>query len=391
MFLDTIRRRAVGYASRDDEVRRALQALAGKATVGDLVLATGYPLATVDAALHSLMAEGLVEVTVSESGIVVFRRVDGARPSGRTRRDEGVPPIVPGDRRTLRLIRAREGVVSIAELVEHTGLTVADARREAERLSRTYGGEAHTSWDGHVVYAFPELLASAHGELRVREPRPAWIRRRRSRVHQGGLEVGTVALSGAVLTLSWFATFPPGPLGRVLLLATVAGASAGAAFVAVASVRRSLLRHSRFRLRSRDEIRRLLLGHVIETALRGKGVVSVERAARYLEKRAGSGRVSRRRVEQALEGLAAEFGATRLAIEGDHFFGFRNVKRQFLASHVQRVRLRLARTADGRDVFDSGDTQEVATQREFELFDRDLGFASSFEPGGGPAPMGPPR
>ena len=372
----------------------ALRGLDGRGTRGDLVLATGHPLAVVDAAVHALMAGGHVEVTVSETAVLVYRLApesdDGpdtsaspillAKGPGRLRgpsrllgprQSSAVPPVV--DRKTLRLIRAREGVVSIAELVEHTGLTVEATKRKAERLAALYGGEAHPSWDGHIVYAFPELVASAHGDLRVREPRPSWVwdepptgpapRRHR---------FSAAALLGAASALGWFATNPPGPAGRIVVLAAVAGASAGAAFAAVEAVTRIVGRHPRIRLRREETIRRHLLGYVFETALRGKGLVSLNHAVAYLESRTRGLRLSRRRVDRALQALAAEFDAADLTLEGDRFYGFRNVKRQFLASHVQRVRLRLQRKAAGSAVYDSGDTEESAAARELLLFDQDL-------------------
>jgi hypothetical protein len=43
-----------------------------------------------------------------------------------------------------------------------------------------------------------------------------------------------------------------------------------------------------------------------------------------------------------------------------------------LASHVQRTRLRLARTAAGDTVFDSADSSLVVAARDLEAFDRAL-------------------
>lgn len=399
----------------------ALRSLDGRGTRGDLVLATGHSLAVIDAALHALMSDGHVEVTVSETAVLVYRlapgRDDGPDPSSfpttrwkgparlaeprrlrgprrllRPGRSGDSAPVI--DRKTLRLIRAREGVVSIAELVEHTGLTVDETRREAERLAALYGGEPHPSWDGHIVYAFPELVASAHGELRVREPRPSWVWDEEPaggpapRPHR----FSTAALVGAAPALAWFATNPPGPAGRIVVLAAVAGASAGAAFAAVEAVARIVRRHPRIRLRSEGTLRRHLLGYVFETALRGKGVVSLERAVAYLESRTGGLRPSRRKVDRVLQGLAAEFDATELTLGGDRFYGFRNVKRQFLASHVQRVRLRLQRKAAGSAVYDSGDTEESAAARELLLFDQDLrGGHGPLEDDEGSTPLRQPR
>jgi len=111
---------------------------------------------------------------------------------------------------------------------------------------------------------------------------------------------------------------------------------------------------------------------VFETALKGKGVVSLDRTVEYLQARAGRRKVSRSAVEKALRQLAEEFEAVITEHNGDLFFGFRNVKRQFLASQVQRRELQLARTARGRTVYDSADSPIEAAGRELEAFDREL-------------------
>lgn len=59
-------------------------------------------------------------------------------------------------------------------------------------------------------------------------------------------------------------------------------------------------------------------------------------------------------------------------LNGDLFFGFRSIKRQFLASQMVRKSIRLARTADGESVFDSADSPVRAAERDLEAFDREL-------------------
>lgn len=355
-------------------------------------MATALPLAEIDGALASLMAANRVQVSVSESAVLVYR-LHGRHPPSvdepaatplwalrRRLRSAGVRSerARAFDRKTLSLIRARGGVVSLAELVEHTGLTVHDAETEALRLARLYGGEPHPSWDGHVVYAFPDLVESAHGSFQVREPRPAWARaddpmreRRAPWWSRHPLLAGAGAVAAGVL--AWLATFPPSPGGRAVVLAAVAGASAGAAFALSGGIVRRLARLSPFRLQSPATLRRYALGYVFETALKGKGVVSLERTLTYLRSRTDDEGISRHKVEAALRRLAEEFDAPVTELDGDLFFGFRNVKRQFLASHVQRVRLGLERKAEGRTVFDSGDSDLEAAARELEDFDRALG------------------
>lgn len=396
-------------------------------------MATGLPRAEIDAAVAELMTHGRVEISVSESAVLVYRllerreapvsseptRAPASLPTfGGPERRSASPSPKPGrgprwspavwsgpwrssgpprhrgdafDRKTLRLIRARGGVVSIAELVEHTGLTVEGARREMERLADLYGGEPHPSWDGHVVYAFPDLVESAHGDFHVREPRPAWARNHdplESRTPPGPIRRLTVAGLAAASAglLAWFLTFPPGGWGRVVILAAVSGASAGAAFALSRAVLRRIARHPLLRPYRTETLRRYVLGYVFETALRGKGVVSLSRTVSFLRTRTGSRQVRRRTVEKVLRQLAAEFDAPVSELDGELFFGFRNVKRQFLASHVQRIRLRLERQASGPTIFDSGDSEVDAARRELEAFDRELRQDPTPPHPAGPAP-----
>jgi len=80
------------------------------------------------------------------------------------------------DRGTLRLIRARGGVITTAELVEHTGLPVEEAESEMGRLVGAYDGEPTVSPDGELAYSFPSVMLSAHGQVTAREPNPSWMR-----------------------------------------------------------------------------------------------------------------------------------------------------------------------------------------------------------------------
>jgi len=316
---------------RDILVHRALHALGGEATVGDVMAVTALAAPEIECVLESLIADGRTHVRVSGSGDVVYhlgpipsRRALGhslgppawARPRTASRaRAEARRTVF--DRKTAQLIRAREGVLSIAELVEHTGLRVAHAEREMARLVTRWGGVGHLSLDGHVVWAFPELMASAHGRFPDREPRPAWVRSR-----------APVAADDCLLRL-----FGPS---------------------------------------RKDTLRRHALGLVIQTALAGKGVVSLERTVAYLRSRAAGGPVRRYTVEGALRQLAVDFDAPVTELNGDLFFGFRKIKRQFLASQTVRRRLRLGCTASGATIFDSADPPARATERDLEAFDREL-------------------
>ena len=172
------------------KVLKVLRALGGEGTLGDILVLAGLPRQDVENALEEMIAVDRAQVRVSNSGELIYHlseRRAARRPTtlqrvlGRTATDPPPKDIANArrvwfDRKTLRLIRARQGVISMAELVEHTGLPLKDAEKEMQRLADCYGGEPLASWDGHIVHAFPELMASAHGRFGVREPRPAWVR-----------------------------------------------------------------------------------------------------------------------------------------------------------------------------------------------------------------------
>lgn len=315
------------------EVSDALRSL-GEATLGDLVAVTGLFIWEVVGALEALMARETAHVRVSDSGDVVYhpgRRRAWSASVAWLRGDARRSREVPFDRKTLRLIRQLEGVVSMAELVEHTGLPLAEAEQEMRRLAECYAGVPEPSLDGHVVWMFPELMSSTHGRLAGREPRPAWVR------SEDPMERARAGRRG-VARRAWGA----------------------------------VLNHPWVRFRSRRALRRYALGYVVQASLAGKGVVSLERTVAYLRARAGGRRVSRRVVLAALRQLATEFGAPATEANGDLFFGFRNVKRQFLASHLVRRRARLGRMPSGRTVFDSADTPRMAARRDLESFDLEM-------------------
>jgi hypothetical protein len=312
-----------------------LRALGGSATLGDLVAITGLFRGEIVTALERLLSSEQVHVRVSDDGGVVYHLGGagaGGRPSVAPRAPSPRSARVAFDRKTLRLIRAREGVLSMAELVEHTGLLLAEAEREMARLARSYGGVPHASLDDHVVWAFPELMSSASGRFPVAEPRPAWVR-----------------AEDPMRTARWGGGTGLGRLLRRLGLPAV-----------------------RLPGRATRTLRRYVLGHVIQTALAGKGVVSLSGAVRYLEARKGGRGVRRSSVEAALRQLAAEFDAPMHEMDGELFFGFRTVKRQFLASLVVRRRIRLRTTVSGRTVFDTADSPLRASERDLETFDREL-------------------
>lgn len=123
----------------DAMVIRTLRALGGEATLGDLFVLTGLSTTDIEQAMARLMVTGAGGVRVSSAGDMTYHLEDvssGLRSPTppctklvQRRRDLGLDfePMIGFDYKTLTLIRARQGVLSLAELVEHTGFSVSDA------------------------------------------------------------------------------------------------------------------------------------------------------------------------------------------------------------------------------------------------------------------------
>ncbi|MSR20112.1 MAG: hypothetical protein EXR91_03930 [Gemmatimonadetes bacterium] len=210
--------------------------------------------------------------------------------------------------------------------------------------------------------------------LAAHEPRPAWVRFEdpmRSSRRNARREAVTLGLSVAGIVASLAA--PWLMLGASIPALSATAVAAGAVLLGCGrNVLGAIQRHRRFRSRHTPTVRRYLLGLVIQTALAGKGGVSLDRAVRYIAARMEETPVRRDVVERALRELASELDAPITEFAGDLFFGFRNVKRPFLASLLVRRREHLGRTVSGATVFDTADSPLMAAARGLEAFDRAL-------------------
>jgi hypothetical protein len=287
------------------------------------------------------------------------------------------------DRDVLALIRARKGVLSSAELVQHTALRLPEADDEMGRLVAAYGGEPVVSPDGELAFAFPELMVSAHGRVREPEPKPAWQRLEHPREVTGN-DAGANALVGAIngfnlvaaATAPWF-IFPRLGLGGMaayvaLVLVPVAYSLT---FFAVPALRSLAVRREN-RRRERRNVRRVLLGLVYDLALDKGAGVQAEPATAHIARRLERQRVLQRDVEQALQELAAEFDAdVEPDPDGNLIYRFPKLRAQFTAAEAVRRMLALDDKALGAIVYNTGDTPEQEDRRDLEAFDRALAEA----------------
>jgi len=302
------------------------------------------------------------------------------------------------DRSTLRLIRARRGALTTAELIEHTAMGMPEAEEEMGRLLGSYAGEPTVSADGELVYAFPELMTSAHGPVTAREPNPAWMRMEYPMELTGNEKKHDAVIIGmngftlaAGATAPWF-IFPQLGIGGT---AAFVGLVLVPVIFSVLFFSVPLLRvlgvRKENRTRKARNVRRLVLGLVYREALAGGRPITTEAATAHVQKKMKNRIVDPSDVEAALHQLAAEFyaavssgdvgpagaGASSSAVasstEGTSLqFSFPAIRKQFLASETVRRHLKLEDAELGDVVYSSADSDEEASGREGAAFDREL-------------------
>lgn len=307
--------------------------------------------------------------------------------------DEPKATLQQKDRSLLRLIRARKGVLSAGELVEHTALSLPDAEDEMGRLMASYSGEPIVSPRGEVVYAFPELMTSAKGKVRVKEPSPAWMRLEYPKEltgNDGKSNAMIAAINGfnlvAGATAPWF-IFPRLGISGVAAFVglVIIPVGFGLAFFGIPLLR-SFTVKAENRRRIRRNIRRLLLGLIYSESLGAVKWIGSPKAIQYVQTRLKKSSV--KQIEAELNTLAAEFDAdVETDSEGALKFRFPNVRKTFVESELTRRSLKLDKRKIGKIVYSSGDSTTEESAREMANFDRELAAAemdlSSYLPSSG--------
>jgi len=283
------------------------------------------------------------------------------------------------DRSTIRLIRARNGVLTTAELVEHTALPFGEAESEMGRLLGAYDGEVVVSPKGELVYAFPELTKSVRPEKGARPPNPAWLRLEYPLELTGNASTANALVAGmnaftliAAATSPWF-IFPRlglgGPAAFVgLVLVPVAFS---VLFFGIPLARMVGVKFQNKRRYARN-VRRVLLGLVYREALKGKPV-GVGQAHEYVTSRLEGQAVTKEAVQGALDELAKELDADVVSDEaGGLRYAFPALPRELRASESVRRTLALEKRELGDVVYSTADTAVEAGERELRLFDKEL-------------------
>jgi hypothetical protein len=284
------------------------------------------------------------------------------------------------DRSTLRLIRTRRGVITTADLVEHTGLPWRDAEDEMGRLVGAYAGEAMVTPGGEVAYAFPELMMSAHGHAGGRVPDPAWMRLEYPDELTGNTASANAAVAGinafnlvAAVTAPWF-IFPRlhigGQLAWVFLVFVPVVFSLS--FFAVPGLRMLAVKWEN-RRRLRRNVRRVLLGYVYRETLEKDRGIRLDEATRHVASLLKDVAVPAAAVEKELHRVAVELDAeVSPAADGQLVFRFPALRRQVAEGEVLRRRLALDRRDMGDIVYSTSDDSVTDSERELKAFDKEL-------------------
>jgi hypothetical protein len=228
------------------------------------------------------------------------------------------------------------------------------------------------------VYVFPELMVSAHGRVRVREPDPAWRRLEAQLAVTGNTTKDDAIVGGmngfnalAAATSPWF-IFPRLGLGGLAVWVGLVWIPLvfSVAFFGVHLFRR--LRVSREnRERQRGNVRKVLLGTVFESGIEERFVRS-DSATRWVRSALGD-TIPEDIVVSELRALAAEYDAEVEADEaGVLSFRFPGVRKAFAAAERTRSSLRLEEGKVGDIVYSSDDTSAEASERDMDLFDAEL-------------------
>lgn len=298
--------------------------------------------------------------------------------------EEPRPTQQQRDRSALRLVRARRGVLTTAEFVEHAGLPLPEAEEELGRLTGAYGGDPRVSPKGEVVYTFPELMKSAHGRVEAREPAPAWRRLEKPKKltgNSGGSNVVIGGMNGFNLAAGFLIGLAP-TLGMaevdalaldstVVLGLGVVPVAFSSLFFAIPACRAIGLRRENA-ARLRRNVRRLLVGLVCAKSVEAVRWISAPEAIGRVQRQLDDASAGAKLVAAELERLAAEFGAEVEAGDDGFRYRFPALRRAFVEAELVRRGIKLEDWKPGQIVYSTSDSPEEEARKDAAAFDREL-------------------
>lgn len=304
------------------------------------------------------------------------------------------PTQAQKDRGVIRLIRARRGVLTAAELVQHSGFPLHAAEEEMARIMAEHDGDVRVTEQGVLTYVFPELMVSAHGAVSEREPDPAWRRLEPDESVTGNENTPNALIGGmngfnlvAAISAPWF-IFPQlglgGPLAWIGLVWFPLVFSS--LFFAIPLFRALAVRRRNLQRRRRN-LRKVLLGQVLTASLSSRGPQWVTGAGALEHSRQASHESTLPAVvgwdhgfKDQLQQLMAEFdGEVEETPDGTLRYRFPEIRLHFQGAERMRRSLRLETQELGDIVYASDQTEEEADRREVEAFEREMEWQDDLE------------
>lgn len=281
----------------------------------------------------------------------------------------------------IQFIQSRRGVVTVADIVEMTGLNASEADEELGRLLGALGGDVEVSDEGELLYSFPELMLSASGRVSAKPPLLAWQRLEPQRSLTGNKK----SWNGTIIGFNAFNLLMSVAIAPAVLMPIlgISGAAATVGLVAIPAlfsilffaiplVRKARLAKENAERHDRN-VRKLTLRKAIPAAIEDKSVTAKQILADARLPGDDAPPVTAEEVDGALTLLASEFMGDVESAPGQLIYTYDGIRSANLEATRARKQLALDHQEIGEIVFDTGD-DELNERMEMREFDERLGY-----------------